>query len=370
MLPLDTCAAAVDHPAAVEIAPSSEVSLEELQLAARNHGMPLEALRYPVTPVGLHYLLIHFDIPHVDAATWRLQVGGKVARPLELSLDELKARPSRTLAVTLECAGNGRALLAPHVISQPWLREAVGTAEWTGTPLAPLLEEAGLEDGAVEVVFTGLDRGVQGEVEHAYERSLPLAEAMRDEILLAYAVNGQPLPPQHGFPLRVLVPGWYGMTHVKWLQAITIVEEPFLGWQQDVAYHVRATEDDRGTPVTRILPRALLVPPGIPEFLSRSRLVEAGPVLLEGRAWSGLAPIERVEVSLDGGATWEEARLDEPLSDFAWRGWSFDWDATEGEHELACRATDAAGDVQPLQAPWNYQGMGNNVVQRVRVTVR
>ena len=208
------------------VASTPEISLEELRLAGRNHALPLEALRHDITPVGLHYLLIHFDIPHVDAETWRLEIGGLVERPLALTLDELKARPSRTLAVTLECAGNGRALLAPRPISQPWLQEAVGTAEWTGTPLAPLLEEAGLSGAAREVVFTGLDRGVQGDVEHDYERSLPLAEALREEVLLAYAVNGQPLPPQHGFPLRLVVPGWYGMTHVKWLRSITVAEEP------------------------------------------------------------------------------------------------------------------------------------------------
>src|SRR5258708_5424829 len=131
------------------------ITLEELQLAARNHALPLEALRYPITPVGLHYLLIHFDIPAVDAATWRLEVGGRAASSLSLSLDELKERPSRTLAVTMECAGNGRALYEPRALSQPWLLEAVGTAEWTGTPLAPILEQAGLDADAVELVFTG-----------------------------------------------------------------------------------------------------------------------------------------------------------------------------------------------------------------------
>jgi len=147
--------------------PSTEISVDELRLAGRNHALPLEALRHAITPVGLHYLLIHFDIPYVDPAAWRLEVGGLVERPLALSLDDLQARPARTLAVTLECAGNGRALLAPRPISQPWLQEAVGTAEWTGTPLAPLLREAGLDTRATEVVFTGLDRGVQGDVEQA-----------------------------------------------------------------------------------------------------------------------------------------------------------------------------------------------------------
>ncbi|MBD0330554.1 MAG: sulfite oxidase [Thermoleophilia bacterium] len=345
------------------------ITLEELQLAARNHALPLEALRYPITPVGLHYLLVHFDIPQVDPRSWRLEVGGRVARPLTLSLSELQARPERTLAVTLECAGNGRALLSPRALSQPWLREAVGTAEWTGTPLAPLLGEAGIEPGAVEVVFTGLDRGVQGDVEHDYERSLPLADALREEVLLAWAINGQPLPPQHGFPLRLVVPGWYGMTHVKWLRAITIVDEPFRGWQQDVAYHVRASEDEQGRPVTRMLPRSLMVPPGIPDFLSRTRFVRPGRCTLEGRAWSGWGPIERVEVSLDGGARWAKAELGDAPSAFAWRGWAFAWDAEPGEYELACRAADAAGNTQPLEPQWNYDGFCNNAVQRVTVVV-
>ena len=345
------------------------ISAEELGLAARNHALPLEALRHELTPVGLHYLLIHFDIPHVDAATWRLELGGRVERPVTLSLEELQARPARTLAVTLECAGNGRSLLSPRPLSQPWVQEAVGTAEWTGTPLAPLLEEAGLEPDAVEVVFTGLDRGIQGDVEHDYARSLPLDEALREDVLLAWAVNGVPLPPQHGFPLRLVVPGWYGMTHVKWLRSIAVVDEEFRGWQQDVAYRLRESEDEQGTPVTRILPRSLLVPPGIPDFLTRTRYLDAGPCVVEGRAWSGWAPVERVEVSTDGGASWADAAVGEAPSRFAWSGWRYEWDAAPGEHELLSRATDASGRTQPLEPEWNFDGFCNNAVQRVRVVV-
>jgi DMSO/TMAO reductase YedYZ molybdopterin-dependent catalytic subunit len=205
------------------------VSHEELQLAARNHGMPLEALRFDVTPVGLHYLLTHYDIPEVDPGAWRLQVDGLVEQTLSLSLDDLRARPSVETAVTLECAGNGRALLEPHVVSQPWLLEAVGTARWQGVPLASILEEAGVRDGASEVLFTGLDRGVEGGEEQSYARSLSLEEALRGEVLLAYDVNGSELPPQHGYPLRLIVPGWYGMTSVKWLARITVLDAPFDG---------------------------------------------------------------------------------------------------------------------------------------------
>jgi DMSO/TMAO reductase YedYZ molybdopterin-dependent catalytic subunit len=352
-----------------DAATTAGVSLEELQLAARNHALPLEALRQPITPVGLHYLLIHFDIPYVDPASWTLEVGGAVDRPRSLTLEELRALPSRTLAVTLECAGNGRALLSPRAVSQPWLLEAVGTAEWTGTPLAPLLQDAGLAADAVEVVFAGLDRGVQGDVEHDYERSLSVSEALWDDVLLAYEINGQPLPPQHGFPVRLIVPGWYGMTHVKWLRSATVVSEPFRGWQQELSYRLKEVEEEAGVPVTRVLPRALMIPPGIPDFLTRSRYVDAGPHVLTGRAWSGWGPIDRVDVSVDGGSSWHEATLDEPVGRYAWRGWSFHWDAEPGEHELSVRATDAAGHSQPEAPAWNLDGYCNNAVQRVRVVV-
>jgi DMSO/TMAO reductase YedYZ molybdopterin-dependent catalytic subunit len=350
--------------------PAGDISREELQLAARNAGMPQEALAYDLTPVGLHYLLIHYDVPEVDAEAWRLRVDGAVGKELELSLEDLRERERRTVAVTMECAGNGRTLYEPRAISQPWLLDAVGTAEWTGTPLLPLLDEAGVDVDAVELVFTGLDRGIEGGEEQTYARSLPFEEVRRDELLLADEMNGAPLLPQHGAPLRLVVPGWYGMASVKWLARITPVRKPFDGYQNRAGYRTRQVEEDPGEPVTRIVPRSLMVPPGIPEFLTRSRHVSPGAVTLRGRAWSGWGPIERVEVSTDGGATWNDARIDQRgSSDRAWVGWSFDWNATEGEHVLASRATDATGRTQPDQAEWNLGGYANNGVQRVPVTV-
>ena len=214
--------------------------------------MPLEALRFDLTPVGLHYLLTHYDIPEVDVGSWRLEVDGLVDHPLSLSLDDLRGRPSVETAVTLECAGNGRALLEPHVESQPWLLEAVGTARWEGVPLASILEEAGVGEGAVEVLFTGLDRGVEGGEEQAYARSLALEEALRGEVLLAYGVNGGELPPQHGHPLRLVVPGWYGMTSVKWLARITVLDAAFDGYQMRQSYRLRHEEGDEGEPLSRM----------------------------------------------------------------------------------------------------------------------
>jgi DMSO/TMAO reductase YedYZ molybdopterin-dependent catalytic subunit len=352
------------------VSSSPDITIDELQLAVRNHSMPLEALRYRITPLGLHYLLIHFDIPEVDEEFYELGVGGRVRNPMRLSLADIKARPATTLAVTLECAGNGRARLVPRPLSQPWLGEAVGTAEWTGTPLRGVLEDAGVEPDAVDVVFTGMDQGVQGGVEQFYERSLSIVDAMREEVLLVYEINGRPLPPQHGFPLRVIVPGWYGMTQVKWLRSITVLARPFEGYQQATAYHYRTVEGEPGEPVTRMLPRALMVPPGVQQWLPRLRIVEPSIQLIEGRAWSGRGEITRVELSVDGGATWTEAQLGEQASPYAWRSWTCRWDATRaGEYELCVRATDSAGNVQPLEQSWNLEGVMNNAVQRVRVLV-
>ena len=276
------------------------VTPEELQLAARNHGMPLEGLRYDVTPAGMHYLLIHFDVPETRPDAWRLAVDGHVRSPLDLGLRDLQARETVTRRVTLECAGNGRARLAPRPLSQPWLLEAVGNAEWTGTPLAPLLEEAGLEDDVVDLVFTGADHGLQGDVEQDYQRSLSVEDAMHPDVMLVWEMNGQPLLPQHGAPLRLLVPGWYGMTSVKWLTRIEAVPDRFEGFQM-LAYRKRDQADDEGIDVTRIFPRSLMIPPGFPEFFTRTRIVDAGRIELTGRAWSGWGRIVRVEVSTDGG---------------------------------------------------------------------
>src|SRR5438270_640286 len=346
---------------------SPDITPEELQLAVRNHSMPLEALHYPITPVGLHYLLIHFDIPVVDADTWELAIGGHVERPLRLSLDDIKSRPQVTIAVTVECAGNGRARLTPRPMSKPWRSETGATAEWTGTPLGPVLAGAGLSERAREVVFTGLDRGVQGGIDQLYERSLPPAEALRPEVMLVHAINGQPLPPQHGFPVRLIVPGWYGMAHVKWLRSITVTDAPFEGYQQARAYHYRVSDQGTGEPVTRMLPRALMAPPGVSDFMSRTRFVSPATYHIEGRAWSGLGTVTRVDFSDDGGRTWSEVELGAAVSPFAWRGWRHQWNAKPGEHELCVRATDSAGNVQPDAQAWNMEGVQNNAIQRVRV---
>lgn len=343
---------------------------EEVQLANRNSGTPLEALRHDVTPAGMHYLLNHFDVPYVpDAAGWSVAISGEVDRPYALSLDEIRNAPAITRRVTMECAGNGRANFAPRWPSQPWAEGAVATAEWTGTPLCPFLERAGLKPAAKNVVFSGIDRGFD-EVEHAYERSLSYDMAISPDVLLVHAMNGQPLLPQHGFPLRLIVPGWYGMASVKWLSSITAIDRAFDGHQQTGAYIYRTRRDEPGVPVTTMRVKSLMVPPGIPDWYTRTRVVEAGSVVVHGRAWSGGGiPITRVQFAC--GGVWQDAVLDPPhASPYAWRGWQVEWHAATGDHVLQCRATDAAGNIQPDEAPCDVGGFGNNGLQAVEVKVR
>jgi DMSO/TMAO reductase YedYZ molybdopterin-dependent catalytic subunit len=170
--------------------------------------------------------------------------------------------------------------------------------------------------------------------------------------------------------VRLVVPGWYGMTHVKWLRSITLIDEPFTGYQQTHTYWYKQSEDDAGRPVTRVAVKSLMLPPGIPDFLTRRRVVDAGPVELTGRAWSGDAPVTGVDVTVDGGATWHAATLGEALGPYAWAPWSWTWHARPGTYRLGCRATDASGARQPADQPWNLQGMANNGVHWVDATVR
>jgi DMSO/TMAO reductase YedYZ molybdopterin-dependent catalytic subunit len=312
-----------------------------------------------ITPTTRFYVRNHFDIPQLDPATWRLSIGGLVDRPLSLSLAELRRLSSRSLIVTLECAGNGRALLDPPVNGEQWQLGAVSTAEWTGVPLAELLDRAGAGHNAREVVFRGADRGTpQGQPGAIrFERSLPLDAARNADVLLAYAMNGDPLPGEHGFPLRLVVPGWYGMASVKWLGEIEVTDRLFTGFFQVDRYVV---ESD---PLSRIRVRALITEPADGATLPR------GDLLIRGLAWSGRASVARVDVAV--GDTWTEARLlDEPLR-YAWRRWELPTRVDDvGGVVLRARATDASGDTQPDRPFWNRLGYGNNVVQSVRVTVR
>lgn len=342
----------------------------ETRLAHRNHGLLLELLAHDVTPVGAHYLLTHFDVPYVASADdWRLHIEGLVSRPAAFDLAALQARPYCEEVVTLECAGNGRAHIEPRWQSQPWHDEAVGTGRWGGTLLAPMLDELGLHDSVQEVVFEGVDWGVDGGVEHVFARSLTPAQIRDSQAMLAWQMNGQPLLPQHGFPLRLVVPGWYGMASVKWLSRIRCIDSGFEGYQQRQTYRYRHAAGDPGEPVQMLRVRSLMVPPGRPDWYSRERVARAGEHRLQGRAWSGAGvPIERVEVAVDG--VWQDAEVGKPVGRFAWSGWHAHWRAVPGQTTLVCRATDAEGRCQPLEPVWDAAGFGNNACQRVSVWVR
>lgn len=330
-------------------------------MALRNASLPLEALRYDLTPVGLHYTLSHFDIPHIDPASYRLGIDGS-----EWSLAQLQKFAKKTVRVTLECAGNGRAGFTPRYPSMPWMHGGVGTAEWTGVSLATVLKNI---SGKAEIAFFGADQGFDSGVEHAFARSLTLEEALQPDVLLAWEMNGSPLAPQHGAPLRLVVPGWFGMASVKWLSRIELLDRAFDGYQQAVGYRYVKQRGEAGTPVRHAKVKSLIAPPGVPDWYTGRRLVAQGATQIQGRAWSGAGvPVTRVEFGVDG--EWRPAEVAPADHRFAWQRWRASWHAASGEHELACRATDAQGAVQPLEPDWNVGGMGNNAVQRVPVTVK
>jgi DMSO/TMAO reductase YedYZ molybdopterin-dependent catalytic subunit len=320
-----------------------------------------------VMPNAHFYVRNHFHIPKIDSESYRLAVGGAVDRPLTFSLRELRRMPAHTTVVTLECAGNGRTLFDPAVPGERWNLGAVSTAEWTGVPLIEVLDRAGIRPDAHEVVFRGADGGQidSAACEIAFERSLPIADARRGEVLLAYAMNGEPLPVQHGFPLRVIVPDWYAVASVKWLSTIEVAVGSFSGEYQTVKYQY---EWNRGgqpvrEPVTLQRVRALITEPAPEQEVAR------GELAVRGVAWSGAGSIARVEVSLNDGP-WQEARLIGERQRHRWQWWELILRVSEaGPMTVRARATDAAGRTQPDVAEWNRLGYGNNAVQRVPIRV-
>ena len=333
--------------------------------------MPLEALRWDVTPLGLHYLLIHYDIPAVDPATWRLEVGGRVDRELSLSLEDLRAPAGRDARGDDGVRGQrARAAGAAHRLASRgcWRRSAPPSGRACRS--RDLLYEAGVAGDAVEILFTGLDRGVEGGVEQAYQRSLTLAEAS-DGPLLAYAINGEPLPPQHGFPLRLVVPGWYGMTSVKWLARIDAIAEPFDGYQQADGLpdpRARGRPGHAGHADHAARADGPAGDPGLHDAAAvRSRRARASCAGARGRAG---ARSRRSRSRPTAAATWAEAGLGaEPEPGRVARRGRSPGTREPGEHELCCRARDAAGNAQPVDADWNVGGYANTSVQRVPVTV-
>ena len=325
-----------------------------------------------VMPNARFYVRNHFQIPDLSPDSYRLAVGGLVERPLGLSLRDLQNMPSRSVAVTLECAGNGRSGFDPAVPGEQWNLGAVSTAEWTGVPLVEVLDRAGVRSGARDVLFRGADGGVvdppspqasagKRSEPIRFERSLTIDQARDSDVLLAYAMNGEALPIEHGSPLRVIVPGWYAVASVKWLTEIELLDAPFAGHYQADRYCYEWERDGRilREPVTLQRVRALITEP------APGHDVPFGELAIRGVAWSGAAPIARVEVSLNDG-DWQEARLISERKRHSWQWWELMTRvACPGPLRVRARATDMAGRTQPERADWNRMGYGNNAIHEV-----
>jgi DMSO/TMAO reductase YedYZ molybdopterin-dependent catalytic subunit len=316
--------------------------------APENSETPLEALRGWVTPTRLFFVRNHFPVPSRNPGTWTLTVEGAVRRRHSWSGQELLDMPQRTVFATVECAGNGRSFLQPHAHGVQWGSGAVGHAEWTGVPLRSLLEEAGLQASAVEVLCEGADRGTESDHPEPmyFARSLPLAKALHPDTLLALHMNGEPLEPEHGAPVRLFVPGWYGVASVKWLRRIEVLTRPFQGYFQTVKYtRQRRTRSGLETEVIGPMEvKAEIIRPRSGEILG------PGGNRLFGVAWAGEDEVAAVEVSTDGGATWNAATLLGMQAPYSWTLWEYVWEIdAPGEYAVLVRATAAGGKAQPRE---------------------
>jgi DMSO/TMAO reductase YedYZ molybdopterin-dependent catalytic subunit len=297
--------------------------------------------------------------------SWRLSIEGLVNHPIELNFADILAMPKLEVADTLECSGNGRSLLAEKASGNPWTIGGVGNAIWGGVRLAAVLETAGVAAEARHVSFEGLDQPL-GSAGIKFIRSIPLAKAL-DSTILAYEMNGEPLPVAHGYPLRALALGWTGANCVKWLSRITLLDKPFEGFFMDKVYRVFQKGEDpaTGEVVTTLPLKSIITWPENGATLAR------GPVAIRGAAYAGETEVARVEVSVDDGATWQAAEFIGPHAPpFAWRRWEYLWPAPEpGAYTLLARATDSHGRVQPASARWNVLGYGNNGIREHAVAV-
>jgi DMSO/TMAO reductase YedYZ molybdopterin-dependent catalytic subunit len=329
----------------------NSVGLIIRQKDPNNLEMPFDQLGEFITPSELFYIRSHFPIPELDPADFRLSIRGAVGNELSLSYADLRAMPSRMCVATLECAGNGRVFLTPPVPGAQWELGAVGNAEWVGVPLSVLLESARLANDVCEIVLEGADRGLPKEEPKppgpiSYARSIPRARAMEPDVLIAYQMNGQDLTPDHGYPLRAIVPGYYGMSSVKWLTNIAAVTRPFQGYWQtsDYAYW----DDSKGIPVRRPLAgmklKSQIARPRVYERLQPGRAY-----IIFGAAWAGDTDVAEICISLDGGASWVQGDFIDPISRHAWRRWKYDWitPTRPGRYTLMARATGKDQRPQP-----------------------
>ena len=316
-----------------------------------NLEMPFDQLDDFITPSELFYIRSHFPAPELDVGSYRLSIRGAVQRKLNLTYDDIRALPSRTCIATLECAGNGRVFLVPAVPGAQWELGAVGNAEWTGVPLSILLEHAGLDEDVCEVVLEGADRGIPKEEPKppgaiSYARSIPRKRALEPDVLVAYAMNGKELTRDHGYPLRAVVPGHYGMASVKWLTDVIATTQPFQGYWQTSDYGY--WDDFAGTPVRRPLAemrlKAQIARPRVYETLEPGR-----PYTIFGAAWAGTTDVAEIWISLDAGESWVQGEFIDPINRNAWRRWKYDWitPTRPGRYTLMARAKGVDQSHQP-----------------------
>ena len=339
----------------------------------RTFAVPPKALQNNIVPNDLFYIRNHWkEVPDIDVASYRLAVDGEVERPISLTFDEIKQLPQKRFQVTFECCGNSpvpeywaKSTRTSSVMEQIKGHGIMGNAEWAGASLADVLELAGVKSSAVEVMFEGADHGpdeiVGDPAEVTYERAIPIAKATHADTLLAYEMNGDPLPPPHGFPLRLLVPGWYGMTSIKWLMGIHVLDHEFQGFYQKERY---MTMNEPGSEIaytayTTMKIKSIITNP-VP-----GEIVPTGDYVVAGKAWSGEDDVVKVEISSDGGDTWDDAQITVKKSGYSWYRWEYNWTAPgPGSYILKSRATNDKGETQPMEFPnkWDGRGYGNNMV--------
>ena len=318
-----------------------------LSTSPENRETPLADVPSWVTPNRWFFVRSHFETPESDIDRWRLTIGGCTERELELAWKDVESLPRRSVVATMECAGNGRSFLRSFVEGVQWTAGAVGHAEWSGIPVRTLLERAGLKPAAVEIVFHGADGGQEKGCDQpqSFARSLPLEKALHPDTLLATHMNGEQLEPCHGFPLRLIVPGWYGVASVKWLTRIEAVDAPFKGYFQSVKYtFTHQTGSGPRTDVIGPMPvKSEILRP------AQGAVLGAGANRIIGMAWAGERAVAAVEVSVDGGATWQRAELSGPSARFSWTPWEYLWKVLDGgDHSILARAIADNGDVQPM----------------------
>jgi sulfite oxidase len=330
--------------------------------------MPLSGFAHWITPVELFFVRSHHGTPTIDAAAYRLHVGGLASRPLTLTLDEIRRMPSREIVAVCECAGNGRTFYEPVMPGLQWRHGGVGNGRWRGVRLRDVLQRAGVRAEAKFVHMDGAD--VPLGKQPNFERSIPLAKAMEENTLLAYDMNGAPLSASHGFPLRLVAPGWAGDSWVKWLTKIELTAEiPDVFYMKTAYRHPgfgvrpgQAVKPEDMKPVEELQIKSVIATP------AEGETAPMAGKRIAGAAWSGETPVSSVEVSLDGGRSWSAARITSPKSQFGFALWEYDWKpARMGYHVVMARAIDAKGRTQPYRQEWNPSGYGWNVVHQVAV---